>query len=154
MANLWPLQVLVGRSYLIFLSAPSYHPSYHVWEKWLLWCPSTHPLWNFHEDTLTVELVLQLVGCIGAWFTKHYSTVNLISCRFAYAILAADELVAVANTIAFKYDDGRTYINWVVGGEVDAAVWIALFLVIVVCINMLPVRVSFSNPVREFNECR
>ncbi|KAG9233712.1 proline-specific permease [Amylocarpus encephaloides] len=59
---------------------------------------------------------------------------------FAYAILAADELVAVANTIAFKYDDGRTYINWVVGGEVDAAVWIALFLVIVICINMLPVR--------------
>ncbi|EHL01625.1 putative Lysine-specific permease [Glarea lozoyensis 74030] len=59
---------------------------------------------------------------------------------FAYAILAADEIVAVANTVAFKYDDGRTYINWVVGGEVDAAVWIALFLVIVVAINMLPVK--------------
>lgn len=63
---------------------------------------------------------------------------------FAYAILAADELVAVANTVAFKYDDGRTYLNWVTGGEVDAAVWIALFLVIVVCLNMLPVKVTSS----------
>ncbi|CAG8961471.1 hypothetical protein HYFRA_00013922 [Hymenoscyphus fraxineus] len=59
---------------------------------------------------------------------------------FAYAILAADELVAVANTVAFKYDDGRTYLNWKTGGEVDPAVWIALFLVIVVCLNMLPVK--------------
>jgi hypothetical protein len=38
-----------------------------------------------------------------------------------------------------------TYLNWVVGGEVDAAVWIALFLVIVVAINMLPVKVSLLN---------
>jgi len=59
---------------------------------------------------------------------------------FAYAILAADELVAVSNTVAFKYDDGRTFLNWKVGGSVDPAVWIALFLVIVVCINMLPVK--------------
>ncbi|KAH8682931.1 proline-specific permease [Tricladium varicosporioides] len=59
---------------------------------------------------------------------------------FAYAVLAADELVAVANTVAFKYDDGITYLNWKVGNEVDGAVWIALFLVIVISINMLPVK--------------
>ncbi|KAF4636463.1 hypothetical protein G7Y89_g1615 [Cudoniella acicularis] len=59
---------------------------------------------------------------------------------FAYAVLAADELVALSNTVAFKYDDGRTYLNWVVGSNTDAAVWIALFLVIVVSINMLPVK--------------
>ncbi|KAH6684577.1 proline-specific permease [Halenospora varia] len=59
---------------------------------------------------------------------------------FAYAVLAADELVAVANTVAFKYDDGITYLNWKVGSEVDGAVWIALFLVIVISINMLPVK--------------
>jgi amino acid transporter len=65
--------------------------------------------------------------------------------RFAYAILAADELVAISNTLAFKYDDGRTFLDWKVGGSVDAAVWISLFLVIVVCINMLPVKVcSYS----------
>lgn len=59
---------------------------------------------------------------------------------FAYTILAADELVAVANTVAFKYDDGRTFMDWKVGGSVDPAVWIALFLVIVTALNMLPVR--------------
>lgn len=69
--------------------------------------------------------------------------------RFAYAILAADELVAVSNTVKFRYDDrnitgipnGKTYLNWEVGNNVDNAVWISLFLVIVVTINMLPVKV-------------
>ncbi|KUJ09209.1 proline-specific permease [Mollisia scopiformis] len=68
---------------------------------------------------------------------------------FAYAILAADELVAVSNTVKFRYDDrnipgipnGKTYLNWEVGNNVDNAVWISLFLVIVVTINMLPVKV-------------
>jgi amino acid permease len=77
--------------------------------------------------------------------------VNWLVSRFAYAILAADEIVAVSNTVAFKYDDGRTYINWVVGGEVDAAVWIALFLVIVVAINMLPVKVMSTRSSPERN---
>ncbi|KAL5324908.1 hypothetical protein ACEPPN_006027 [Leptodophora sp. 'Broadleaf-Isolate-01'] len=60
---------------------------------------------------------------------------------FAYAVLAADELVAVSNTIKFRYDDGRTYLNWSTGNNVDNAVWISLFLVIVIVINMFPVRV-------------
>lgn len=73
--------------------------------------------------------------------------------RFAYAILAADELVAVSNTVKFRYDDrnitgipnGKTYLNWEVGNNVDNAVWISLFLVIVVTINLLPVKVSLRN---------
>ena len=81
------------------------------------------------------------VLCVISW---EFSLLAFTNTKpgFAYAILAADEIVAVSNTVAFKYDDGRTYLNWVVGGEVDAAVWIALFLVIVVCINMLPVKVD------------
>lgn len=64
--------------------------------------------------------------------------------RFAYAILAADELVAVSNTIKFRYDDGITFLNWPVGEKVDNAVWISLFLVLVTLINMFPVRVSIK----------
>ncbi len=62
--------------------------------------------------------------------------------RFAYAILAADELVAVTNAVKFRYDDGTTYLNWRVGEDVDPAVWISLFLVLVIIINMFPVKVS------------
>ncbi|KAH7311903.1 proline-specific permease [Rhexocercosporidium sp. MPI-PUGE-AT-0058] len=57
---------------------------------------------------------------------------------FAYAVLAADELVAVSNTINFRYDDKRTVLNWTTGNNVDNAVWISLFLVIVIGINMFP----------------
>ncbi len=61
--------------------------------------------------------------------------------RFAYAVLSADELVAVANTIRFEYNDGRTFLRWNVGMGVDPAIWIGLFLVIVIVINCFPVRV-------------
>ncbi len=75
--------------------------------------------------------------------------------RFAYAVLAADELVAVSNTVKFRYDDrdvpgipnGKTYLNWAVGNNVDNAVWISLFLVIVVTINVLPVKVGINKSV-------
>ncbi|KAI9046855.1 hypothetical protein LZ554_008934 [Drepanopeziza brunnea f. sp. 'monogermtubi'] len=60
---------------------------------------------------------------------------------FAYTILAADELVAVSNTIRFRYDDHKTFLHWSTGENVDNAVWISLFLVIVICINMFPVKV-------------
>ncbi|KAH8673457.1 proline-specific permease [Xylariales sp. PMI_506] len=59
---------------------------------------------------------------------------------FAYAVLAADELVAVSNAIQFRYDDGRTSLGWTVGESVDNAVWISAFLVLVVIINLFPVR--------------
>jgi yeast amino acid transporter len=61
--------------------------------------------------------------------------------RFAYAVLAADELVAVSNTVKFHYDDGRTLLRWPVGESVDNAIWITAFLVVVIFINVLPVRV-------------
>jgi amino acid permease len=62
--------------------------------------------------------------------------------RFTYAVLAADQIVAVSNTVKFHYDDGRTFLSWVVGENVNAAVWISLFLIIVTVINMFPVKVS------------
>lgn len=60
---------------------------------------------------------------------------------FAYVVLAADQLVAVSNTVKFQYDDGISYLSWPVGLEVDHAVWISVFLVLVVIINLFPVKV-------------
>jgi amino acid permease len=76
--------------------------------------------------------------------------------RFAYAILAADELVAVSNTIKFRYDDGRTFLNWKIGEDVDNAVWISVFLILAVTINMFPVKVrrahfNFNEPFTSLN---
>lgn len=61
--------------------------------------------------------------------------------RFAYVILAADELVAVSQLVRFHYDDGTTALSWKIGESVDPVVWISLFLFLVLLINMLPVKV-------------
>lgn len=61
--------------------------------------------------------------------------------RFAYAVIAAEEITAVSNTIAFKYDDEVSYLDWSVGQNIDPAVWITLFLALVIIINMFPVKV-------------
>jgi len=62
--------------------------------------------------------------------------------RFAYAVIAAEEITAVSNTMDFRYDDGRTFLNWPVGQNIDPAVWITLFLALVIIINMFPVKVD------------
>jgi amino acid permease len=85
-------------------------------------------------------LVSLLGGFIGN-IPKLCSTTHVDYSRFAYAVLAADELVAVSNTIKFRYDDGKTFLHWAVGENVDNAVWISLFLVIVITINLFPVKV-------------
>jgi amino acid permease len=89
-----------------------------------------------------------LAGCTGVPLIKtplgKIEISILTTYRFAYAILAADELVAVTNSVKFRYDDGNTYLNWAVGENVDPAVWISLFLVLVIVINMLPVKVRGS----------
>lgn len=85
---------------------------------------------------------MQSVGCTGKLqCLDRISQIMLIKERFAYAILAADELVAVSNTIKFRYDDGRTFLNWKIGEDVDTAVWISVFLILAVTINMFPVKV-------------
>ncbi|KAL1953034.1 hypothetical protein VTO42DRAFT_3743 [Malbranchea cinnamomea] len=58
---------------------------------------------------------------------------------FAYCVLAADQLVAATNAVRFLYDDGETHLSWVVGRNVNPAVWVTLFLVLVTIVNMLPV---------------
>lgn len=65
--------------------------------------------------------------------------------RFAWAVTAAEELVAVSGTLGFHYDDGRTFLAWTIGESVDPAVWIGLFLIIVTAINMFPVKVSIQQ---------
>ncbi|KAK2747294.1 hypothetical protein FQN57_002192 [Myotisia sp. PD_48] len=59
---------------------------------------------------------------------------------FAYCILAADQLVAVTNSVKFHYNDNTTYLSWKVGESVHAAVWITLFLILVTIVNALPVK--------------
>ncbi|PGH11512.1 hypothetical protein AJ80_07078 [Polytolypa hystricis UAMH7299] len=59
---------------------------------------------------------------------------------FAYGVLAADQLVAATNTVKFRFDDERTFLNWSTGESVNAAVWISVFLVAVTIINTLPVK--------------
>ncbi|OAR01600.1 hypothetical protein LLEC1_00467 [Akanthomyces lecanii] len=62
---------------------------------------------------------------------------------FAYAVLAASQVVAFANAVRFSYDDtefgGKTVIHWNTGENVDSAVWISICLVVIVIINLLPV---------------
>lgn len=66
--------------------------------------------------------------------------------RFAYAVIAANQLVASTNAIRFHYDDGTTFLNWPTGENVDHAVWFGMVLVAVTMFNMLPVRVSAGPP--------
>jgi amino acid transporter len=64
----------------------------------------------------------------------------------ASIVAAAAELVAVAKTIQFQYNDGETYLDWNIGVNIDDVVWISIFLIIVICINMLPVKVISVIP--------
>ncbi|KIM96928.1 hypothetical protein OIDMADRAFT_169710 [Oidiodendron maius Zn] len=56
------------------------------------------------------------------------------------AVTTADELTAVTQAIKFKYDDGRTSLSWPVGDSVDPAFWMTLFLILILLINMFPVK--------------
>lgn len=81
-------------------------------------------------------------------FTVFSWTGSLADCattRFAYAVLAGEQLVAVSNAIKFRYDDGHTFLNWEIGERVDNAVWISVFLILVVIFNMFPVRVCIPT---------
>ncbi len=71
---------------------------------------------------------------------------DLYKIRFAYAVLSGEQLVAVSNAIKFSYEDGKTSLHWTVGERVDNAVWISVFLVLVIVFNMFPVRVRAHNP--------
>jgi amino acid transporter len=63
---------------------------------------------------------------------------------FAYVISAASQIVAASNVIKFQYNDlkygGDTSLIWTTGEDVDSAVWITVFLIIVVLVNLFPVR--------------
>lgn len=86
-----------------------------------------------------------MVGYTGTFYSsKGLSTGS--PARFAYAVLAASQVVAFANAVRFSYDDrylgGKTVIHWHTGENVDSAVWISICLVVIVIINLLPVIVS------------
>lgn len=98
-----------------------------------------------------MALVLPLAGCTGKESLPCDDRTRkavLTTHRFAYSVIAADQLVAVTNILKFKYDDGRTLLQWVTGENVDAAVWVTVFIVIVTLINMFPVQVRTSSLLR------
>ncbi|KAF7158163.1 hypothetical protein CNMCM5623_002829 [Aspergillus felis] len=59
---------------------------------------------------------------------------------FSYVVMGADQIVTVAASIRFQYDDGRTFISWATGMGTSPALWISVFLVVVVITNMIPVK--------------
>lgn len=68
-----------------------------------------------------VDVLVNAVGnpfVFNNWHALH---------RFAYAVIAADELTAVSNTIDFRYDDGKSFLNWPIGENIDPAVWISMW---------------------------
>ena len=96
---------------------------------------------------MTVVSALQWVGCTGKKALSKRCLQLRIN-RFAYAVIAADELTAVSNTIDFRYDDGKSFLSWTTGQNIDPAVWITLFLALVIIINMFPVKVG-GNEMQE-----
>jgi amino acid transporter len=67
-------------------------------------------------------------------------------------VLAADELVAVTNAVKFRYDDGNTFLSWVVGEDIHPAVWISVFLILVTILNMFPVKVRIDLCLIDSND--
>jgi len=59
---------------------------------------------------------------------------------FAYVISAATQIVAASKVVRFQYDDGQTSLIWTTGEDVNPAVWISVFLVVVIIINLFPVK--------------
>ena len=57
-------------------------------------------------------------------------------------VLGADQIVSVASAIRFQYSDNHTFISWETGMNTNPAIWISVFLVAVVVLNMIPVKVS------------
>ncbi|KAM7219229.1 hypothetical protein V8F06_005398 [Rhypophila decipiens] len=59
---------------------------------------------------------------------------------FCFFVMAGGQMVAVANTIKFLYDDGTTRLAWEYGLKIDNAVWVSAFFVVAVGLNLMPVR--------------
>ncbi|KAI1936363.1 hypothetical protein LOZ66_004823 [Ophidiomyces ophidiicola] len=59
---------------------------------------------------------------------------------FTFVIVSAQNLVTAARATGFQYDDGKTFLAWRAGENIDAHIWFAIFLLIVVIINFFPVK--------------
>ncbi|OOQ84427.1 proline-specific permease [Penicillium brasilianum] len=59
---------------------------------------------------------------------------------FSYVVMGADQIVTVASAIRFQYGDDHTFISWETGMHTNPAIWISVFLVAVVILNMIPVK--------------
>jgi amino acid permease len=82
------------------------------------------------------------MGILVMSFHDHSCGIMLIIGRFSYVIMGADQIVTVASAIRFQYADDRTFISWATGMNTNPAIWISVFLVAVVILNMIPVKVS------------
>jgi amino acid transporter len=63
----------------------------------------------------------------------------------AWVVGAAGQILSASATIEFRYDDGKTNLNWDIGGYINNAIWISIFLFLIISINMLPVKVIFNT---------
>ncbi|EGD94373.1 proline-specific permease [Trichophyton tonsurans CBS 112818] len=71
---------------------------------------------------------------------------------FAYAVLAADQLVAVTNSVRFRYDDGKTFLHWETGenyyGELEylfGSIKLSFITMIIVMMVVLDTMQPRSN---------
>ena len=58
---------------------------------------------------------------------------------------AAGQIINTSDTVEFRYDDGKTNLNWNMGEYLNSAIWISIFLFLVISINMFPVKVLFNT---------
>lgn len=75
--------------------------------------------------------------------------IALISYRFAYVIVVATEITAVAQLFHFEFTEDylrsvgypNQTLHWQFGQDTSPSVWVGIFLLVILLINLLPVRI-------------
>jgi amino acid permease len=94
---------------------------------------------------------MQLAGCLGERFLPHKTLTN--HARFAWVVIIAAEVDAVAQLFTFQFPqdylhnpsvNGFNYpeetLQWSTR-TINPAVWVTIFLIGILCVNMLRVRI-------------
>ncbi|EEP82226.1 conserved hypothetical protein [Uncinocarpus reesii 1704] len=84
------------------------------------------------------------------WYALAFFFFSEVNCslrastRFTFVVIAAHNLVTAARTAKLHYDDGKTSLAWGSGEDVDVHIWFAVFLLVVILINLFPVKWTAS----------
>ena len=68
-----------------------------------------------------------------------------------WVVGAAGQIIATMATIEFRYDDGKTNLNWNIGEYLPSVIWITICLFLVISINALPVKVMSDTACSLFS---